>query len=172
MDEKPTATFPASTPDATDQDSLDADGGERALKWQWEQYIDFCASGGLKIAEDGNPIQMTAQDFANEIKVYRTSLYRWPKMIPNFHARVAKRRKDIYSENRINQIYKAIQLKAMGGDVQAADLILRNFDPNYRTPSSKTELDVGRTLADLMQAGLRRRQAIEGDIVAANSNSQ
>jgi hypothetical protein len=156
-----------------------ADDGEMVpaeiiIKWRHQQYIDWVASGGLRVFEDGTFEEVTATAFAKSVNVSRTTIYDWPRIIPDFQARVAQRRAEIYSGARVNQVWKGVFLKAMTGEAQQADMVLRNFDVNYRSANAKGGGDDRMGLSDLLQK-VRNSNApaeiTEGEIVDATPSA-
>lgn len=143
-------------------------------QWRHEQYIEYVAAGGIRIHEDGEIEPITVTQFALFIKVDRKTLYNWKDSIPDFWSRVSQRRREIYSGNRVNQVYRAMQLKAQAGDVKAAELILRNYDDNFRQANDKNPNDLGLGLADLLQRvrnSSTPAEIIEAEIVDVNPRS-
>lgn len=140
---------------------------EAPLKWQWQHYIDWCATGGLRVTEDGDLQQMTVTQLAAELQVNRTTLYEWPKIIPDFQARVAKRQREIYAAGgaRANNIWKALQLKAMQGLPKQAEMVLSHF-AGYIPPAQKVAQQQANSLTALLalaqqRASERARQPIQ-----------
>ncbi len=131
---------------------------EPTLKYRQQMYVDFCATGGLRVEEDGEATPITVTDFAQDLGVSRWTLYNWQKIIPNFQARVAQRRKEIGSGIRTSQVWKGIFAKARSGDPAAGDMWLTNFDPNYKSPRQKVEHEVGKTFVDLIMAVEERKR--------------
>lgn len=140
---------------------------------QQEEYIAFCAVGGLITEEGGELKPMKVIDFAQLLGVERTALYRWQKSIPDFWDKVHARRKELGGQARIMKVYNGLYLKAAAGDARAAAIWLANHDENFRMPAQKVEHEVGGGLADLMnQVRERQRQnapkQVESEVIDGN----
>ena len=151
-----------------------------------DAYITFCAIGGIMTAEDGaaGNVSLTTGElidmkplkvhqFATMMGVTRQTLWNWQTSIPDFWRLVAERRRRIGSEARLTKAWNGIWLKACAGNPEAAKLYFANFDPDFRMPTEKKELDIGEGYAELisaaMQQGLikKKSDAIEGEVVNA-----
>jgi hypothetical protein len=91
---------------------------------QKQAWIDFVATAGVTIDEEGERKKITAEKLSKELKVNRVTLYRWRETIPNFWQLVARRRDEIYSHSRMTVVYNAMLKKAEQGDVAAAKLLM------------------------------------------------
>lgn len=89
-----------------------------------QAWIDFVATGGVTVDEEGQFKKQTASDLSKEIGVDRTTLYRWRDTIPAFWELVKARRNEIYSRSHMTMIYRAMLKKAVQGDVAAAKLMM------------------------------------------------
>lgn len=121
------------------------------LSPQQENYVSYLAMGGLLPAEGGAGKKVTAEQFAISIGVARETLYYWRKHIPDLWERVADRRAELGGKDRLSQVWNGIFLKAAAGNPEAAKLYLANFDPNFRMPTEKHEVDAGGGFMDLLQ---------------------
>lgn len=117
-----------------------------------DDYIAFVAVGGIIPSENSAGQKMTVEQFAAKYDVNPSTLWRWRQSIPDFWDRVAAKRREIGSKDRLSNVWNGIYLKAAAGNAEAAKLYLKNFDPNYIDPSTKVELDVGTGLSDLIAA--------------------
>jgi hypothetical protein len=146
------------TEGAKPTDTAIVDRSEEQIKhWRWQQYIFYCAAGGMRVTEDGDFEPQTVTQFAAEVGVHRVTVYDWPKIIPNFEAHVNRARGMLYSTRRVDQVLKALYLQAIAGNVTAIDMYLRNFYKDYKVPSFKGELEAGSNLASLMMSAKRRK---------------
>jgi hypothetical protein len=92
---------------------------------QQQAWIDFCATAGMSIDEEGNPKKIAAEELAKMLGVSRSTLYDWRDRIPGFWQLVATRRDEIYSQSRMSLVYKAVFHKAVKGDIAAANLLMK-----------------------------------------------
>lgn len=120
--------------------------------FQHDQYIAFVAVGGLIPDPEGDKaaIKMTTGQFAERIGVSRQTLYDWRELIPDFWQKVAAKRKEIGSKDRLNHVWNGIYLKAAAGNVEAAKLYFANHDDNFRMPMERRETNTGSGFADLV----------------------
>lgn len=126
--------------------------GEPLLKYQQELWIDFNALGGLVINDEGGIDKMTVNEFADKLRISKTTLYEWRKSIPFFWDKVGERRKVLGSQARTTKVYNGLFLKGAAGNPQAAALFLANHDPNFRMPSQQVEHSAGDGFSDLVAA--------------------
>jgi len=143
------------------------------LAWKHEQYIAYTAFGGLIPDPNGEAaaVKMTATTFAQQLGVSRQTLYDWRDSVPNFWERVDVKRREVSGRDRLSKVWNGVFLKAASGNAEAAKLYLANFDPNFKMPSQKVEVDATDSLVDALTLARNRRQVIEGETVdAANDN--
>lgn len=140
----------------------------------WSQklmFIDYKAVGGWITDPDKNiPEKMTMDTFARQIGVDRTSLYNWQKSIPDFWDKVAERRKELGSHERLVKVHDSWYLKALSGSFPHMQLWLANFDSDFRMPTEKMQVEAVNSWAALM-AKKRKQEAIEGEVVDAETSS-
>lgn len=149
---------------------------EKLLKYQQEQWIDYCAVAGIIATPDGEIEKLTIQDFAERIGVSRRTLVRWKTSIPNFWDRVGQRRMELGGQERLSQVVRGVFLKARTGDPGAAKLYLGMF-AGWQPPAQKHEVKTDGGLADLLNVARERKRLEatniqEGEIVdvsAANN---
>jgi hypothetical protein len=147
--------------------------------YQQDQYIAFTAVGGLIPDPEGDKtaIKMTTGQFAERIGVSRQTLYDWRERIPDFWAKVAAKRKEIGSKDRLNHVWNGIYLKAAAGNVEAAKLYFANHDDDFRMPMERRETNTGSGFADLIaqkliEAAKKQHQPKVIDVDdSANSNA-
>jgi hypothetical protein len=152
MEGQQNSTIPQPKTDSTGELIED----EPLLSTQQLLFIDYKAVGGwLQDSDDRVPKKMSMQEFADIVQVDRTTLYNWQKNIPDFWARVAKRRKEIGSQERLAKVHDTFYLKALKGEFQHMQLWLANFDPNFRMPAQKVEHELGDNWAALARARLK-----------------
>lgn len=124
-------------------------GIDDLLQMRQQQWIDFCAVGGLLTDDDGTLKPTTIVKFAEMIGVERKTLYNWKKSIPNFDERVAQRRKVLGSGTRLQKVYNGLYLKAAAGNPEAVKLWLQIFD-GWKPPKQAVEMEHNFGLADLV----------------------
>lgn len=136
---------------------------EVLLKIQQQKWIDFCAVGGLITHDDGSLKPMTITEFAPLIGVGRKTLYRWKETIPDFKARVKKRRLELGSDSRLQKVYNGLYLKASQGVPEAVKLYLQIFD-GWKPPAQAHEIE-HKGLGDLVNTA-RNKNIIEAEVVS------
>lgn len=122
---------------------------DQLLIHRQQQWIDFCAIGGLMTDDDGTLKPTTITAFADMIKVERKTLYNWKKSIPDFEERVAQRRKVLGAGTRLQKVYNGLYLKAAAGNPDAVKLWLQIFD-GWKPPKQEMEIEHNLGLADLV----------------------
>lgn len=166
MEEKQAATFDVSQKEVDAVNVVFSDDE----KLQQQQFIDFCALGGLLTDEAGNFTRLTLNDFAEMIQVDRVTLWRWKKAIPYFDQKVRERRIVISKGTRASKVYNGLYLKACKGDPAAVRLWAEIFD-GYQPAPQRIQHNLGNGFADA--AGIarkRREQAVEGEVVDEQPN--
>lgn len=118
-------------------------------------YITYVAAHGLSVEEDGTYTKISAQQFAESIGVSRQALYDWQKSIPDFWELVKIRRKEIFTMNRENAIWRGLMLRALKGDAKQAEMILSHFS-DYTPPTQKHEVKVS-GLGELYQLARQKQ---------------
>lgn len=133
--------------------------------------VDFKALNGLRTDEEGNLIKTSMQVFADMLDVNRSTLYDWMKR-PGFWDLVNARRKELSSGGRLAKVHETLYLMAVKGEWQHLNAWLINFDPNYRTPTQKVEVDAGDSLMEALALARKRNpELIEGEVVSDSNGS-
>lgn len=129
-----------STKNVASQDQQDKSvESEKRLSFLQNEWITFCAASGMSMNEDGEFVAMSVTDFATAAGVDRTTLYYWKKSIPDFWTRVDERAREIFNQSTKFAIFKGMKLKAMAGDVKAAEFVLSHYS-DYRPPAQAHEV--------------------------------
>jgi hypothetical protein len=148
--------------------SADPVARQKYLTYLQDNYITFCASSGLSQDEDGNFVTMTVKQFAAAAGVDRATLYRWQKSIPDFWTKVDERAKQIFNQSTKFAIFKGLKLKAMTGDVKAAEMVLSHYS-DYTPPAQKHEVKLsgwGDMVREARKAQIKNdRPAQEAEII-------
>jgi hypothetical protein len=146
---------------------------EIELTPQQDDYVAYCAVGGILPQEDGFGKKMTLEEYAAKLQVDRTTLWRWRTTIPDFWDRVSKKRADISGKARLTAVWNGVAMKAATGNAECAKLFLANFDPNFRMPMEKIQHEVGNSWAALLESHLKPNQniTIEAEIVNDQTTS-
>jgi hypothetical protein len=131
--------------------------GDDTLPIAQDYYITYVAANGLSVTEDGGMVKISADSFAAKIGVNRVTLWRWQKSIPNFQARVRKRRAEIFTLNRENAIWHGLFLRAAKGDKPQAEMILSHFS-DYVPPTQRHEVRVN-GLADIAKLARKKNES-------------
>jgi hypothetical protein len=153
---------------------------DKIIKGQQEQWITFCALGGLVTTESDDPDQpvgleqITITQFSQQLGVHRTTLYNWKNSIPNFGQRVRSRRAEVFSLSRESAAFNRLYLigmnnKDMRAAVDALKTILGHFS-KLELATQRHEVEAGQNLMDLVNAG-RRKRVIEGESSGSDSNA-
>lgn len=133
-----TRQSPTSTQKTTEVDAENV-GKQKRLKWAQEQWITYCAASGISLDEDGNFTTVTVKQFAVALGVHRDTLYEWKKSIPHFWQLVDERAREMFNQQTKYAIMKGLKLKAMTGDVKAAEMVLSHYS-DYTPPAQKHEV--------------------------------
>lgn len=134
-------------------------------------FVDYKAIGGwITDADNSVPKKMVMQEFAAQVGVTRETLYNWQKSVPDFWSKVAERRKELGSHERLVKVHDSWYLKALSGSFPHLQLWLANFDPDFRMPTEKMQVEAVNSWAALM-AKKRKQEAIEGEVVDAETSS-
>jgi hypothetical protein len=136
------------------------------IKLKQEEYISYCAVGGLITEVDGTLKKMSLEQFSDQLKVDRKTLYNWKQTIPKFWDRVEKRRGEIFTQSRISVVWNGLMLRAAKGDAEQAKIILGHY-ANWQPPTQKTEVRIG-GLGDLVNEA-RKKKIIEGEPSSGNN---
>lgn len=129
----------------------------------FDEYLSFCAVGGLITTDDGQVSRMTEQEFCRQYSINRKTAYRW-RQAPGFADRVRTRRDELFPLAREtacwNRLYLiGLQSKDLKAAVQALTLILGHFG-GLRLPSqdnTKSRRLPG-SLAELLSAAEKQMQ--------------
>lgn len=133
------------------------------LTWQQQYWVNFRACNGIRFTEDGDATRMTVASCASWLGVGVQTLYDWQNRIPRFAELKAWRRQQLYGDKVVDKTWSAVAMKAALGEFQHADLILRNFDPNYKSPKQTQELEVGDNMAEIFNLMRQKAQVIDGE---------
>lgn len=132
------------------------------LSLKQEEWVSYCAVGGLITTEDGAIRKMSISDFAIQLGVDRKTLTNWKTSIPNFWERVDARRRELFSRSRIAVVWNGLFLRAAKGDAEQAKIILSHY-ADWQPPSQKHEVQIG-GLIDLARLA-EQENVIEGETV-------
>lgn len=126
----------------------------------FEEYVSYCALGGLITSEDGQLSRMTTSQFCQQFSIDRKTAYRW-KHMPGFGNRVRQRREELFPMAREsamwNRLYLiALQSRDLKAAVGAIKLLLGHFS-GLRLPSRRTPEPEGQgSLMELVSLARRR----------------
>lgn len=133
----------------------------------YEYYKNYYAAGGLRITEDGLPVKISLKQFYAELeretglKVDHSTLWRRRQADPSFNQDVDLRQQGIVKNSRLIHIWNGLILKAMGGNPQAAEMVLSHFG-TYVPPTKKIHVQAS-GFTDLLD--LVDETPTEGEIV-------
>lgn len=142
------------------------------LNIKQQTFIDYKAVGGWLTAPDANiPKKMTMQELADKLEIGRQTLYDWTKSIPSFWERVAARRKELFSQERLIKIQDTWYLKALAGSYPHLQLWLANYDPNFRMPTEKLQHELGNSWSSLIALKQAKENIQEAEVIDADPTS-
>ena len=87
-------------------------------------YVDWVAGGGTIVTEDGQISTLTSQALADSLGVSRQAIHKYRKL-KGFWDIVADRRRELYGQDRMSLLYKAVWAKGLKGDTAAAKLMMQ-----------------------------------------------
>lgn len=130
-----------------------------------QAYIDWKAVSGL-ITDDDGIRKVTVDQLAAQYGIARKTFYEQTSHIPNLQELINQRRLEIAPRSRIAKVHETWYLKAVKGDWQHMNSWLYNFDPDYKVPTQKHEVqhELGNTWTALAQAKIKQ-EPIEGEVV-------
>jgi len=122
----------------------------------FDQYVSFCALGGLITSDDGKISSMTTLQFCQQFNVDRKTTYRW-RQTTGFAERVRVRREEIFPLARETACWNRLYLignqsNDLKAGVQALALLLGHFS-GLMAPSRYNERIVNQnqgSLSDLL----------------------
>lgn len=88
------------------------------------RYVDWVAGGGTEVDNDGKLVTVTSLELASQLGVSRQAIHKY-RRIANFWDVVADRRRELYSQDRMSMLYRAVWAKGLKGDTAAAKLMMQ-----------------------------------------------
>lgn len=113
------------------------------LKPSQQIYVDWLAGGQTLIDQDGKLEQLTSIALSERVGVTRQALWKYRKL-PGFWDMVRERRTELYGQDRMSLIYRAMMGKALKGDTSAAKLMMQQARV---LEAERTALEVSGTIA-------------------------
>lgn len=97
----------------------------------FDQYLSYCALGGLITSDEGNISRMSVSQFCQQFGVDRKTTYRW-RLTPGFDDKVRARREEIFPLARETAAWNrlfliGLQTDDMRAAVEALKLFLGHF---------------------------------------------
>ena len=139
--------------------------GDELLKLHQDEYISFCAVGGVLTSDDGKITTVTQRDLATRWGVHPNTLTNWKKSIPNFAERVRQRRRELFSAGRETAAWNRLYVIGMTGTgapaVTALTTILGHFG-GLEKPVQRADVKVQGSLAELLS---NAQKIVEGEVV-------
>lgn len=156
-------------PDATSKNQL-TDVKSRANLSGYEQFVTYCALGGLIADDNGKLNKMTQDQFCQAFGVNPATCWRWKKE-PNFAMKVRTRREEVVPLAResiaFNQLFMlGMQTQDKRAAVDALKTYLGHFN-NLQLPVQRQDIKVQGGLMEVLQAA-EADGIIEGEIVDAS----
>jgi hypothetical protein len=130
-------------------------------------YVDYKALGGLITNDDGIR-KMKVDELASMLGVTRDAMYKAKAQVPNFWALVTQRRNELSGEERLAAMSDIWYLRAKGTGTDAFkyfQLWQANFNPNFRMPTEKKQIDIGDNLSTLFGKMRGAKGIVEGEVV-------
>ncbi len=142
---------------------------------QQQAWIDYKAISGIVYDRGTDTMRkMTVAEFARTVGVSRDTLYAWRDQIPNFWERVSERRKQLGNTEWMVKMHERWKIEALTFKNWAvSEAWLINFDPSYKTPKLKVnvEHDVSDSFLDALDLARERSRQVgnvqEGEVVHA-----
>lgn len=113
------------------------------LSSRQQMYVDWIAGGQTIIDDEGNLQPLTSIEFATKLGVTRQAIHAYRKL-PGFWSMVRDRRTELYGQDRMSFVYKAMMRKAIKGDTSAMKLMMQQARV---LEAERTQVDVTGTLA-------------------------
>jgi hypothetical protein len=82
-------------------------------KAAFDQYLTFCALGGMMVSDTGGIDRMTLGEFCEAVHVDEETTRRWKKQTSNFGLLVRQRRSEVFSLARETAAYNRLYLIGM-----------------------------------------------------------
>jgi hypothetical protein len=128
---------------------------EYGLTYEQDQWISYCAVGGLITDDTGVMRKMKLEEFITTFDVPSRTLYNWKKSIPDFDLKVRERRLKLFPASRETNLWNRAYLIAMTTTgpqaIEAIKLLVGQFS-GWQPPSQKVEHEVGSSFMDLLQS--------------------
>jgi hypothetical protein len=160
--------------------SITPAGGARRHAFAYDEYLTFCALGGMLVSDTGAISSMTTKDFCQKYNVNEATTWRW-KREPGFAEKVTKRRDEVVPLGRVTAAFNRLYLIGMSSlgpnaphhDQRAAVDALKTYLGHHglQTPTQRQEVKVEGNFLDMMAAAAREG-VIEGEVVDADAESQ
>lgn len=152
----------------------------------FDNYITFCAIGGMRVTDTGQIETITLDQFCEDNGVNRATVFRWKKNTPDFAMRVRARRDEVIPLARETAALNRLFLLGMSSlptrigkdgkptgalhhDQRAAVDALKTYLGHHselRVPTQRAEVDIKYSVSDLLKAA-SDDGIIEGEIVDA-----
>lgn len=107
------------------------------------RYVDWVAGGGTEVDDDGKLVSLTSIDLAAQMGVTRQAIHKY-RQIAYFWDIVADRRRELYSQDRMSMLYRAVWAKGLKGDTSAAKLMMQQARV---LEAERTDVNVSGTVA-------------------------
>lgn len=146
----------------------------------FEEYVTYCALGGMMTDDVGGISTMTQEKFCETRGVSRMTLSRWKNETHDFAELVRARRDEIVPLARetaaLNRLY-VIGMSSLGEqaahhDQRAAVDALKTYTGHHsklRLPKQSVEVEAGESLVDLFR---EVSDVIEGELVEPNAGPE
>jgi hypothetical protein len=134
---------------------------EYGLSVAQDQWISYCAVGGLITDETGTMRKMKLDEFCTTFKTPERTLYSWKQTIPDFAMKVRERRVKLFPSSRETNLWNRAYLIAMTTTgpqaIEAIKLLAGQF-AGWQPPSQKVEHELGSSFMDLLQANRMKQK--------------
>lgn len=131
---------------------------ERVIDWFATDKLVYWDMERMTVA-----VRPTVTELARDLGVSRQTIYNWRKTLPSATERIQRAREGFILQNCI-AVWNALFIKALTGNIKAAEMYLTNFDPDFIPARYKAQFkkqhEANRGWVELLQE-VREKQARE-----------
>ncbi len=98
---------------------------ERVIDWFATDKLVYWDLERMTVA-----VRPTITELARDLGISRQTIYNWGKTLPNASERIKRAREGVMIQNCI-AVWNSLYIKALTGNIKAAEMYLTNFDPDF-----------------------------------------